>query len=539
MGNHDRLSRTDGRPRDDEQRPVVRTPSPGARRLWSVIYRRGSNLLRRWPYIYYPLSFLLAFLLLVHAARLVFQPDPHDQLRRADALFQTGHYYAALQSYISLAEQEETPEMLLRLGMVRAVRGEHIPAERSLLRALGGGLRGETHDLGALYLGHVLDRRGESRQALAAWDRLARTSPLDGVRRVLRAEVALRRGDYAAAEADYRAALGPGLPDDWRALVVYRLALLRAASDPGAALVEVITGREQPALAPAQAGRRTAFLQPLLPYVEPDTDRLLAILRADAAERSQLLGQLYLDHNLFALAEAQFAQVAHDSPNALAAAAYAAYTRWLAGDTEGGMHRLEDLVATYPDEPRARTLLALVYLSQENAAAARAQIDTIATMAPAAPDTHLAWANWYVAQRDYVQASTEYQRALSQAPPEQRGSYALLVARFHLTTTYRLCQNGLPAAETAAEMLGSNAEAWTTLAASRYYCGEFAGAVAAARRALSATPDADAAFYLGSALAALGQWDAARRALVDAADLAPASVWRERAEERLAQLPVN
>jgi Flp pilus assembly protein TadD len=48
--------------------------------------------------------------------------------------------------------------------------------------------------------------------------------------------------------------------------------------------------------------------------------------------------------------------------------------------------------------------------------------------------------------------------------------------------------------------------------------------------------DAEAAYYLGRALAALGDAVGARQALVQAADAAPASVWRERAERQLALL---
>lgn len=483
---------------------------------------------------------LLLLLLLGQAARWTFKPDRRDDLRQADRLFQTGQYYAALRSYLSLWSHQQTPELALRLGIVRTVRGEYNLAERMLWSTLTSEVEGEAHDLAALYMGYVLDRRDDPQRAHTIWSWIPVTSRLHNYQHVLRAEQALQRGDYATAEVHYQAASDPSLLLAWQHVIHYRLALLHAASNPDAAHNELnnLAGRVTHS---GQVARYSQpyepLLVPLLPAPADEPWELLAVLQADPATRPQLLGQFYLDHNLFALAEAQFAQVAPDSPNARGAAAYAAYTRWRSGDTQGGLNRLEELVAAYPDDPPARTLLALVYISQDETTAARDQIDTVTTVAPTNPDTHLAWANWYTAQRDYVQASDEYRQVLRQAPPDQRGRYALLVARFHLNTTYELCERGLPAAEIAARELPTDAAAWTVLAASRYYCDDAAGAVEAAHTALRSNRSADAAFYLGVALADMGDRDAARSALVQAADLAPASVWRERAEARLAHLP--
>lgn len=106
----------------------------------------------------------------------------------------------------------------------------------------------------------------------------------------------------------------------------------------------------------------------------------------------------------------------------------------------------------------------------------------------------------------------------------------MLAAQFHLATTYELCERGLPLAEQAASASADDPVALTTLAAHRYHCGELAGAVAAARAAQAAGSGPAAAYYLGAALAALGDSANARVALIQAADLAPASDWRRRAE---------
>jgi tetratricopeptide (TPR) repeat protein len=260
-------------------------------------------------------------------------------------------------------------------------------------------------------------------------------------------------------------------------------------------------------------------------------------LRAEPAQRAQLLGQIYLDAGWYALAEAQFAAVAPDSPGALAAAAYASYTSWRSGARAEGQQRLEQLVAAYPEEPRARALLALVYLVDQDATNAQAQLDIVRAMAPRAPDTHLAWAQWYAAHHDYVAAAGEYRLALDQSLPEDRGRYALALARFHLDTGLRACELAPQAAELAARYLPEDMNAWTTLAAARFTCGDAAGARAAADRALALVPGSpEATYYLGRALALLGKRAEARRALIQVADLAPASPWRARAETQLATL---
>ncbi len=487
---------------------------------------------RRYPRERTWFQVFIAILLVAQSAHIVFRTDWRDALRQGDQYFAAGQYYAALQTYTTLAAHVDSPEIALRIGIMRAIRGEYDQAEHALWRALHGQLAPDARELAMLYQGYVLDRRDQAQRAWQVWSWLPSHTWFAGHAHVLRAEGALHYGDYAAAELDYRAALGQPLLADWYMFVIYRLALLQAASNPTAAQTLLAAVHHPP---PVPMARLAFFLKPLLIYSDHDVQQLHRVLQSDPDLRPQLLGQFYLDHNLFALAEAQFTAIAPDSPYAQAAAAYAAYTRWRAGDSAQSLNQLQRLVAAHPDDPRARTLLALVYLNQANTNAARAQINTITALAPTSPDTHLAWAHWYIAQSDYVNASQEYQRVLNQAQPEQRGKYALLVARFHLYTTYEICTYGLPAAELAVGSLEDHEEAWTTLAACRYYCADFQGAVAAAQQALQYNAGADAAFYLGLALNAMGERAAARIALKRAADLAPASIWRERAENRLHQ----
>jgi hypothetical protein len=476
---------------------------------------------------------VLVLLLLGQGARLAFRPDQLDDLRNADALFAAGRYYDARAAYVAMVAR--TPRLapaLLRLGIVYALRNERAAANQQLAYALDAGLNRADYELARLYQGWLAIQAGQRDQATRYWAAIGDGSAWLPLRRTLEAENLLALADYAGAEAGYRAAVTAGLPSEWHTLVATRLALLRATSDPAAALVE-LERNDHPALAPAGI----IYAVALLPDANPSAAQLGAALRAPAEQRQQLLGQLYLNAQLFGLAEAQFALVAPDSREALAAATYAAYSRWISGDRVGGMQRLQDLVAAHPADAGARALLALAYLSTQNARGAQEQIGIVRAQAPRAPATHLALAQWHAAQHDYLAAAKEYQLALDDAAAAERGTYALVLARFHNDIGLERCEQGLLAAEEAARLLPNDPRAWATLAGVRFGCGDATGSRAAAEQALLRAPaSAEASYYLGRALAALGDRPAARLALINAADLAPRSAWRERAELQIALL---
>ncbi|MBX0327557.1 hypothetical protein K2Z83_07675 [Oscillochloris sp. ZM17-4] len=482
-----------------------------------------------------PFSWALLLALVAAGGALALRPGPRDALRAADRLFLAGRYYDALPAYQAI-DARALPEAGLRLGMLRAIRGERGPAERALRGAMQAGLRPADYQLALIYLGHALADGGSPELAAQTWAladdcRSPEACAYRGPARLLRAELALRQGDYAAAEAAYAAALAAPLPAGWAGLAAYRMALLIAARDPAAALRAIGDA------APASGASPDPLLAPLLPADTAWQGDLSAALVADPQSRPLRLGQLYLGMGRYDLAEAQLAQVGPGGADGRAAAVFAAYARWLAGDRAGGRAQLEQIVHDRPDDPQARMLLALASLSTDASDTARDQIDAVARLRPSDPDIHLAWASWHAARREYPQASLEYGLAVAQASPQQRGSYALLGARFHLSTAYDICAGGLPLAEAAAAALPTDSAALTALAAHQYYCGQPAEAAASAQRADDGGGDAESVYYLGVALAALGQSDRARSELIRAADMAPASRWRERAEAAIAALP--
>jgi Tfp pilus assembly protein PilF len=479
------------------------------------------------------LALPLALALLWQSLRLAATPSPLDDLRRSDALFVAGRYHDALGAYRALTERSpRLAPAFARRGMVEALRGEYDAAARSLAIALGLGLRGDERDLARLYQGRVSLGLGLRDEAGQLWAQIGPGSPLLPLRRVLEGESLLRAGDEAAAEASLRAALAAGLPAPWRALAHRRLAALRSAA-PDEALAELRLS-EQPS--PPADERLGIWTAPLLPSGGPDAAALRAALAAEPARRPQLLGQLYLGAGLYGLAAAQF-DAAASGPDALAARAYAAYTRWQAGQRGAGRAGLEALVREHPEEPRARALLALAYLAESDTGKARAELSSIRALAPRAPDTHLAWAQWYAAQHDYVAAAESYRRALQDAPLGQRGVYALELSSFYISTELHICDEGLQAVAQTARQLPDSTRAQTNLAAAYLRCGNPAAARDAAAQAMARDPASpEASYYLGRALVALGDRGGAQRAFVSAADLAPASAWRERAEAQLALL---
>lgn len=459
---------------------------------------------------------------------LAYRASPAGDLRRADALFYAGRYYEARAAYTALAARGPGfARAWQRLGISEALRAEPAAADHAFLAAIRAGAAGADLALIRLYQGRLADLAGQPEAAAQYWGQVAPGTPLAGVRQALVAEQLLAAAEYPRAEAAFRSAIEQGLPSQWHRRAQGRLALLRASSDPPGALAELA--------GPPPARPDNAWLAPLLPARLPDPAALSAALQAPAEQRAQLLGQIYMDAGLFPLAEAQFSAVAPGSPYAQAAAAYAAYARWRAGDRAGGLDRLRALVERYPAEPRARALLALALIVSNDAAQAQAQLEAARALTPNAADLQLAWGQWHMLQHDYVAAAEAYAQARRNAPPDQQGAYALAQARFHLDTAMRLCDAGWPAAEAAALALPADPNAWAALAAARLPCADPPRARAAAARALELAPaNAEAAYYLGRALLAQGARAEARQALIRAADSAPASVWRTRAERDLA-----
>lgn len=450
------------------------------------------------------------------------RPDPYDALRRADARFAAGHYRAALAAYTELATT--LSEAALRRGIVFTVRGEVDPARRALVAAIKAGLRPRDYQLAVLYLGRVAAIEGDIAAARQTWQSLSHCDPDRCAQRdLLLADDDLRNGRIEAALAVYRAVALDALPADWASFVIGRRAMVAALVDSAATPDLTI---------PATSFPPDPFTQPLLPPA-PDPATLAAVFAAEPAARPQLLGQLALDLGFNRLALAFLAQVDPAGPHGLAAAIYRAYAHLRLGDRQQGVEQLEQLAAAHPDDPRIGPLLALAYLNSGDLEAAGERLQRLHAAGHGGPALALAQAGLALAQRDFVAAADAYEQAVIAAPVAERPRYALLAARFHLDSGFERCTSGLQAAQAVVNVLPTDPEALTVLAGTRYYCGDAAGAQAAAAAALEAGAGVEARFYYGLALSAAGDRANGRAALELVADQAPASMWRQRAETAL------
>lgn len=477
---------------------------------------------------------LLTILLLSIGVFFTLRTRPIDALEQADTLFSAGHYHAALASYRAIPNSHKRyPQALAHQGMLHTMRAELAKADELLSRAVGQGLDEQTLELVRLHQGAIALHSQRPQEAQRLWALIPANSALSPHILVLQAEQQLWASDPASAEQNYRQALSIGLPADWAKLVHTRLALLRASSDPVTARSEL---DQAATMMQEQASTKPIpFLLPLLPDAQPHDTQIQTALDAPAEQHALLLGQLYLNAGLYTMAEAQFQRIEPDSAQAIPAAAFAAYTRWRAGDRAGGLEQLQALVERAPDETHVRTLLALVALDINDKQETQAQLDTIRSLAPNAASTALAWGQWHASQRDYVEASRLYTEALQRASPQERGLYALHLARFNLATAWQLCEQGLPAAEEAVAR-NSSVEALVLLSQIRLGCGNNGGAWIAANRALALDPNNPEALYrAGLAMLRLGKQPDAYELLVRAADAQPGGVWRERAESQINQ----
>lgn len=480
------------------------------------------------------LGCFIVLAILAQALRFTFSSDTQSQLRSFDQLFIQEQYYQALQ-FVRTSPTPYEPVIWARKGMLHSLRNEPSLANQSFAVALRSGLSGLEYDLLRLYQGYNSWKRGYQDEARNAWDQIDRRSALTGLRLVLEAEVSLNQQDFVRAERELRQALTYPLPVDWFRFTHQRLALLRASSDLVSALNELQLSESKPT-EPA-SGHYFQLAQALLPHSSLTSTQLRNILEAPAEQRAQLLGQTYLELAWYPLAELQFAAIPESSPLWFSAVSYLAYTQWQIGASDESISQLSKLMESYPEDPRPRALLALIQLSASQEDEARIQLNLVRTMAPYEPDTFLAWAQWHSVKREYTQAAQAYENARTRAAPAERLKYSIAQIRFHLNTNTSVCSTALQVAEEAATLEQQNSDVWTLLAQVQLACKQTQQALYSSQQALRLNnKHAEAYFYQGEALISLKQRDAARASLIQAANLAPSSIWRNRAEELLQQL---
>lgn len=464
-------------------------------------------------------------LLLIGISLLILRPQPiNDAWRDAEQLWRAGRIAEARRAYAALPA--DLGPIQLRRGQIALLRGACPEAQVAAGRALQLPLRRDEAALAHLLLAECAARAGQTTIAAREWEAVDPRSPLRPLVDLLRGEAALRTGQPSAAAQHYLAALRLELSEPWRALAQTRLAL---SNDAAHSMLPAMPER-----LPSPAPDTRPFLPRTPAQIVLDARQLQAIHGRPAAERDLLLGQMALQQNLPRLALQHFERVPADDAHFVLAQAQAAYARWQIGQQLAATQQLAELHAAHPENPVVATLLATVLVSRGESAAAAAVLDTTERFQPLDPALALARAEVLAARREYARAAAELRRARDIAQAQARPRYALALANFYLTSAYRVCEDGVPAAREATVGAPEDSAGWQALAAALYHCRRFDETLAAAREGLQRQPDSPALhFYLGAAQMQTGAREAARAHLIAAADGDPAGVWRQRAEALL------
>lgn len=479
------------------------------------------------------LAYLSALTLIVTVSVLVLRPAPEQaELRAAEQLWHSGRVAEALRRYQALRSSESAPALVdTRLSTIALLRGDCSQAQTYAATALRKPIRRDEAAQAHLIAAQCAARRGDLDRAQAEWQSVDPRSPYHALLDVLSGEYALRAGLRSTAIDDYTAALAAPLAEPWQSFARLRLSLALAPEAPEAALQHL---HSIPATLPAP----TPETRPLLPLspgeIVGQSRQLAAILAAPRQQQTQLLGQQLLGLDLLPLAIATFEQVPIDESSRSLAEAHAAYARWRLGQTSAAAAQLRELAARYPQEPLIATLHATVAIDAGNLEDAAAALDAAETRAPLDPAIVLVRSDLLVARREYPQAIAERRRARDIAQPEVRGRYALALAEQHLRLTFRVCDSGIDAAREATTIAATDPRSWQLLASMFYHCRSYKQAAEAAQRGLTLAPDDPALhFFRGAALWEDRDREAGQPHLIAAADLAPASEWRVRAEQML------
>jgi tetratricopeptide (TPR) repeat protein len=474
-------------------------------------------------------AWLLALLMIaIGGAALAPRLTATTPLHTADQLWRDGRATEAWALYTDLHEVDALPAYAqLRLAGLSLERGACGDAELLAAHVLQQPATADDAALAHLIRAECALKRSAPQRAGAEWNALAAAPTGNALVQVLQGEHALRSGDLPAAAKHLETALQHPLPTPWTAFAHLRLA--QTSSDLAAAAHHM-------AAIPAALPTADPATRPLLPLrlheLAAQAARLRTVLAAPPADQDQLRGQVVLDAELWRLAAAQWDRVAQRDVDNPRAPAYAAYARYRLGERRSAT--LGALAQRFPGDPFIATLRATLVLDTGDVNTAGIFIERAEAEHGRDPALVLVRSDILAAQRRYADAIAERRRARDIAPAEQRARYALALAQQHIDLAYNLCDEGIAAAQDSTTLAPNDAHAWRTLAIAQRHCRRYADAIAAAQHGLALAPDDPALHFLaGAALWEADQREQAHAYLLRAADLAPASTWRERAEELL------
>ena len=328
--------------------------------------------------------------------------DPDSRRTTANLLAEAGRSERALQL---LSGPDATPDDYIQLAYVFSGRQDFAAAEkaaREYLKTRSGDAKAER------LLADVLSWKGDFRESLTLYDKLAKADPDDETIPVRIAEITLWSKEFVKAASEFDRLLAAG--SDAPAVRAGFAAAVAAIPDPSAVYIdraEALAAKMTPAEArdhPLTAGRLAVILvrgkkpagaaKLAEPIAQADpTDEgtrrelagilsllgqrkrateLLAGLELTPSDRLNLAG-LYASADDFTAAEKEYRAVLAESPNDPAAVRRLAELLSWKKEYKESIHLYDQLLTTTPDDPELRTRLAEVRLWSGDYSAAAAE----------------------------------------------------------------------------------------------------------------------------------------------------------------------
>ena len=409
-------------------------------------------------------------------------------------------------------------------------------------------------------LGRALAQKGEVGGSLEAWERARESGepyaadPL--VARHVQAatwRTAIyhwQRGDTGAA-LPYLVSLAGG-HDSYAHAARLHLAQLYAPTDPQLSLDYLKTSPSpRSSLLPrtprsdaVPSNTEVSRLSLALHKAHEEAEKIRQERGGDGAALATLWGTAYLQQGEYILARQQLERAVSLDPNAAGAHTRLSLALAALGELEGAIAHLQTAKGLAPEDPLTRRALAGIHMSRKEWALADAELDAISKLQPASVGPHLARAEYHSLRGEYDDAEREYEQAvgIERGGPGGEGEpeAALAAARFYIDTRGKICERGLPHAQTALQRQPDSPVALDLVGWGLVICGDPAGGLNALEQAVHSAPLSPRyRYHLARAYADLGRPREALHQLTRVTDLDPGGPWSRLATAERVKIEAN
>lgn len=439
-----------------------------------------------------------------------------ESLRRAEAATAQQDYAAAADALAEAARRlPYDAKIVQRAGLadISAGRFDSAVARLQSAAALSGWTPGLRVAIGDAYLG-----KGDRAAAIAQWEEALAELPNEDALLARLASAYEADGRFTQAAEMLNRRLQAGRRDP---AMLYRLALITAATAPAEAVAPLTVAAEVPSEFASAARRLRSAVQE-------------AQAQGIPAYTFGRVGYELVQLQEWALAEQALNQAVTLDPTYADAHAYLG----LAQDSQGrdGRASYERAVQLAPQSPLIHYLFGLHYRRQGESAQALPYLRAAQQLDPQNPAIAAEIGGAYAAQGDLLNAEVAFTHAVELAPDDAK--FWLLLARFYVDNEFKVAELGLPAARQAAGLDESNALAADAHGYALIVTGDLVNGRKQLERALALEPNLPSAYYhLGRLYQIQNKVEEARAALNHALALDPQGPVGRQALQALASLP--